>query len=225
MTLGNMGDGVRPHDVSWGEMHGRAVANCPALIWAPGLFFTAMCAGRFLAVSVVKILLPAQRRTPKWTESIGLGCAVLAALRDLNVIQGDENIVPDFGDRDYAHVVGSPVGPRDSFAILASGPRPPGLGVGLGRKITSPSLRGRTSHSPRSLAVSPRVRGSHLVHGVATTYFDEALVRRPLLSGFGGADPLAGSTKNSERATESVLASRSRTSTVGFSSRLSRPPR
>jgi hypothetical protein len=39
------------------------------------------------------------------------------------------------------------------------------------------------------------------------------------LSGFGGDDPFAGSTKNSERATERVLASRSRTSTVGFSSR------
>jgi hypothetical protein len=48
--------------------------------------------------------------------------------------------------------------------------------------------------------------------------------RRPLLSGFGAGEPFAGSTKNSEIGTDSVLARRSRTSTVGFSSLRSRPP-
>jgi hypothetical protein len=46
---------------------------------------------------------------------------------------------------------------------------------------SGPSFRGSTSHSPHPLAVSPRNkkaprgRGSHLVHGVSTTYFDESL--------------------------------------------------
>jgi hypothetical protein len=46
---------------------------------------------------------------------------------------------------------------------------------------SGPSFRGSTSHSPHRLAVSPRDkkaprgRGSHLVHGVSTTYFDESL--------------------------------------------------
>jgi hypothetical protein len=47
---------------------------------------------------------------------------------------------------------------------------------------------------------------------------------RPLRSGLGGEAPLRGCLKNSASGTPSVAASRSNTSTVGFSTRRSRPP-
>jgi hypothetical protein len=49
-------------------------------------------------------------------------------------------------------------------------------------------------------------------------------VLRPFRSGIGGEDPFTGTTKNSAIGTDSVVAKRSRTSTVGFSSQRSRPP-
>jgi hypothetical protein len=47
---------------------------------------------------------------------------------------------------------------------------------------------------------------------------------RPLRSGLGGEAPLRGLLKNSESGTSRVAASRSNTSTVGFSVRRSKPP-
>lgn len=58
-------------------------------------------------------------------------------------------------------------------------------------------------------------------HKAEVDYRDE---RRPACKGFGREAPFAGSTKSSEIGTDSVLARRSKTSTVGLPSCRSRPP-